>query len=242
MQDQDQDQRPKEIRSLNLEDIAPNNWNPHGMTDAEFSLLRESVREKGQFRPIVVIEMDVGDEFDPAPSAPYRIIDGQHLHKALVAEHLEHHGTGLATVLVYGKNSEVGQDIQMEIGQTINHGMRGTLEDAHKTGKIVEILSRTRSLDDISRRTGQSTTYLESTRRIVSDTPRRSSPIVTTERTGGDRKGQTVPLVFEDTATLARYNTAVKKWETHVDPENTLTPGRRRIRAVLAALEGLDES
>lgn len=229
---------PKDTVVIPLEDISPNPWNPHGMKPEEFQALRESVREKGAYRPIVVVEMDAGDEFTPVPETRYRIVDGAHLHRALVAEHLEYGGPGSAAVLIYGKNSDVPVDVQMEIGQTINHGMRGTLENTEKTGRIVEVLARTRSIEEIARRTGQNQTYLESARRVVM-TPTRAAaaPAVTATRSGGDRKGQTVPLVFEDNATLGRYQNAVKRWEDLMDPDGELTPGRRRIAAVLAALE-----
>lgn len=228
------------ITTAKLYEIIPNGWNPHGMKSEEFKALRESIREKGVYRPIVVVELDAPDEYTPDHTvAKYRIVDGEHLHKALVHEHMENGATDEAVIMIYGKNSEVDISTQMEIGQQINHGLRGSLEDTHKTGEIVKRLSMTRSIEEISRRTGQSVTFLESAKRAV-------EPIVVRTRTTDpailprknvERQGQTIPLVFEDNKTLSRYVTSIKVWEERVDPENKLTPGRRRIAAVLAALE-----
>ncbi|GAA5500473.1 hypothetical protein Dxin01_00194 [Deinococcus xinjiangensis] len=225
----------KQTLSVSLTDIEPNPWNPHGMTDAEFSLLRQSVKDKGQWRPIVVIEMDVPDEYTPEPEGKYRIIDGSHLHRAMIGNHLEDGESDTGLVLVYGKNSEVPVEVQMEIGQTINHGMRGSLEDTKKTGLIVDVLTRRFPIEEIARRTGQSATFLESARRVAAEPSlRRAAPV--TVRSNAERQGQTVPLVFEDNASLGQYQESVKVWESWADPEGSMTPGRRRIAAVLAAL------
>ena len=226
-----------QTKTVKLAQIAPNPWNAHGMTPEEFQALRDSIREKGVWRPIVVIEMDAPDNQTPDldPDVPYRIVDGEHLYRALVAERLEKGGADEALVFVYGQNSAVPVHVQMEIGQTINHGLRGSKEDLEKTGRIVEELTKFRSVEEVARRTGQSVTFLEAARRIVEPGPARR-PL---ERTGGsERKGQTVPLVFEDNESLARYNAAIKGWEAKVDPQGEMTPGRRRIAAVLDALEG----
>lgn len=225
------------ITTAKLHEIIPNGWNPHGMKPGEFDALRESIREKGVYRPIVVVELDASDEYTPDHTvAKYRIIDGEHLHKGMVHEHMENSATDEAVILVYGKNSEIDISTQMEIGQQINHGLRGSLEDTHKTGEIVKRLSMTKSIEEIAKRTGQSVTFLESARRVVEPIVRRTDPVIL-PRKNVERQGQTIPLVFEDSETLSRYVTSIKVWEEHVDPEQKLTPGRRRIAAVLAALE-----
>lgn len=225
------------VKTVKLHEITPNGWNPHGMKPEEFTALRESVREKGVYRPIVVVELDSTDEYTPDISfSKYRIVDGEHLFKAILHEQMENGGTDEATVLVYGKNSQVPLETQMEIGQQINHGLRGSLEDPEKTGHIVQRLSMTRSIEEISRRTGQSVNFLETVRKVVEPTVRREyEPVAARKST--ERQGQTIPLVFEDNETLQRYVTAIKEWETAVDPDNLLTPGRRRIAAVLEAVE-----
>lgn len=227
-----------EVTKVKLNEIIPNGWNPHGMKEAEFENLRESIKEKGVYRPIVVIELDHPDEYTEDISvAKYRIIDGEHLHKALVYDHVEGSGPDEATVLIYGKNSEVPVEVQMEIGQQINHGLRGSLEDTHKTGEIVKRLSMTKTIEEIARRTGQSVMFLETARRVVEPVARRPTGDTTLPRRSTERQGQTIPLVFEDNESLTRYMDAIKSWEEFVDSDKKMTPGRRRIAAVLAALE-----
>lgn len=235
------DKEPQTL-SVYLDEIQPNPWNPHGMTHQEFEDLKESLKEDGQWRQILVVKMDEPDDFTPTlnPDQPYRIIDGEHLHRAMVSNSLAGEGPDKALVLVYGNNSEVPVERQMEIGQTINHGMRGSLEDARKTGMIVERMLSIRSEEELSRRTGQSINFLQTARRMYSEPARRAGnedmPNASAVRVNKERKGQTVPLVFEDNETLEEYNSHIKFWEKEADPDGKMSPGRRRIQAVLAAL------
>lgn len=230
-----------------LSEILPNPWNPHGMTDAEFGALRESIREQGAWRPILVVELDQPDEHTPhvPDGVRYRIVDGFHLHKALSAEALAAgNPDAQAAIFVLGKNSEVPLATQMEVGQTINHGLRGSLEDAAKTGRIVEVLSQHRPIEEIARRTGQSVNFLQAARRTVQEPSVRAvTPAAPPRRApAAEREGQHVPLVFEDAGTLREFREQIGRAEALVDPQGKLTAGRRRVAAVMAALRALGDA
>lgn len=221
-----------------LEEISPNPWNPHGMTATEFAALKDSIRERGVIRPIVVVSMDVGDAQTPNPLTSYRIVDGEHLWRALCDLALAGECGSTVPVLVLGNNSEIPLADQMEAGQLINHGGRGSLEDTAKTGRMVEIMTRVRPLVDVARRTGQDLAYLETAQRRVAPQPRIVPPAIALS----ERHGQTVPLVFESNEDLANYLKLIKPIETFVDIAGEMGAGRRRVKAVLWALERAGDS
>lgn len=228
-----------ETRTALLAEIIANPWNAHGMTPDELAALRESIAEHGAWRPIIVVELDEADEYTPVipDGVKYRIVDGYHLHKALSMDALEQDRADVADaeVMVIGLNSRVPVETQMEIGQTVNHGGRGSLEDPVKTGRIVEILTRRRPIEEVARRTGQSASFLETSRRVAEEGPRRVAEVVSAAPQK-DRGGSHVPLVFEDASELREFHELIAEAERSVDPEKTLTAGRRRVATVLQAL------
>lgn len=226
--------------TVSLRDIAPNPWNPHRMLPEELDALKQSILEDGQWRPILVIEMDVPDDETPVIKAPYRIIDGEHLYKALNAL-----GYSEAQVMVYGKNSEVPTWKQKEIGQVINHGLRGSVEDPVKTQAIYQELVRYRPEEVLARRVGLGVTGIKS---FVEPTEvkREARPVPLGVRSTPyqERKTSTVALVFETAAEQKKFEDLVDAVGGElIDPEPYAgRRGQYRIAVLQKALQLAGES
>jgi ParB-like nuclease domain len=220
--------------------VARNPWNSHGMTDQERAALKASVIERGQLRNILVVEMDQPDEQTPELDKPYRIVDGQHLWETMCEIALETDNSATCFVHVIGYNSDLPVAHQMLIGTEINgKAARGSLEDPVKFGRMVEEMIKVRPLEEITRRTGFSEDYMSETRRLSVEPARISPglpPINTSPRVPRVQHGLTVPMVFQDVDELAEYKQLELDVQSLVDPENKLTPGRRRIEAVMAVM------
>lgn len=232
--------------SLSLFDLFPNPWNPHRMTEAEMSDLIQSVREDGQWRPVLAVRMDAPDEHTPgAPPAPYRIVDGEHLWRALCALHTE--GTFPATVrvMVLGDNSKLDADRQMDIGQTINHGLRGSVEDPAKTKQVLERLLRRRSEEQVARRMNIGTAGV---RHLAEVTPRRVPSAVSpasgmgtlgnavTSTPYAERKQSTLALVFDSAQEMKEFEALLEQFAHLLDPSVDYhnRRGQRRIALIRA--------
>lgn len=235
---------------VDLKDISRNPWNPHEMTEAEFNELMNSLQEDGQWRPILVVEMDVPDEYTPVIKTPYRIVDGQHLHSAMFNLFMDSKGPGNASVMVLGKNSQIPIDRQMLIGQTINHGMRGSVEDAQKTQEVLTRILEKRSAEVVARRLGLGVTGVRHLAKTPTNVSKKTAGgNVYLPKTGlsgavrsinKERAAYTIALVFDTADEL----------KTFEDQVNTLgellainradykgQAGRYRIAVVEAALE-----
>jgi len=235
---------------VSLSDIAPNPWNPHAMTRDEMDELIESVRQDGQWRPILVVHMDAPDEASPEdpPVAPYRIVDGFHLYQALSALH-QAGWPNSAKVLVLGANSEVPVWKQQLIGQTINHGLRGSVEDAEKTGRLVHNLLRHTSESVLARRLGIGTEGLRVFAKVVPPTLglRPSGPALAGAVAGTpypERKAYITALSFEDADKQSQFDQLLDRLAPrYVD--GALYKGRRgqlRVDALLRILEDVSQS
>lgn len=221
------------LQQVPLTDIQPNPWNPHRMTPSEFETLVQSVREDGQWRPIIVIEMDQGDEYTPKPEYPYRIIDGEHLYRALVQLHLEGVWPNVANVVVYGKNSEVPVWKQMEIGQTINHGIRGSVEDPKKTQELLNTILKHRPAEVVAKKLGLGETGVK---RIASGVSARKplGASVAPPSSYKEREYYTIALLFSTAEEAEEFEKMIADLTTEEDM--TLPKGRRRLAVIKRAL------
>lgn len=222
-----------QLKQVPLTDIQRNPWNPHRMTEEEFNNLVASVREDGQWRPIIVIEMDQPDEYTPVVTHKYRIIDGEHLYQALIQLHLEGLWPNMANVVVYGKNSEVPVWKQMEIGQTINHGIRGSIEDPVKTQQVLNSILKHRPVEVVAKKIGMGELGVK---RVVAS-PKTFS--ATKPVRYKERENYTIALLFSTADELQEFEDMVAKLTTEEDL--SLPKGRRRLavikRALLQAME-----
>ncbi|API81885.1 ParB like nuclease/partitioning protein [Thermus phage G20c] len=223
-----------ELKQVPLTDIQPNPWNPHRMTEEEFEALIASVREDGQWRPIIVVEMDVPDEYTPKVEFPYRIVDGEHLYRALVQLHMEGVWPNLANVVVYGKNSEVPVWKQMEIGQTINHGLRGSKEDPVKTKQVLDQILKHRPVEAVARKLGMGVAGVKR----VAEAPkpvRLSGPSYMP--TYKERQNHVIALLFSTADELKEFDDLVQSLAT--PEERKLPRGQRRLSVLKRALQAL---
>lgn len=233
--------------AVSIFDIFPNPWNPHRMTEEEQNALIQSVREDGQWRPVLVVEMDVPDDQTPDPPAKYRIVDGFHLWTALIALHSEGQHSGLARVMVLGKNSEIDIVRQMDIGQTINHGLRGSIEDPTKTQQVMAQLLTRRPPEEVARRMNIGTAGV----RHLTDTPVRK-PTTTALPNAGigtlgsavvsspyqERKLSTLALVFNTADEMRQFDASLELFAHLLDPavDYKHRRGQRRIDIIKAVL------
>lgn len=244
--------------AVSLFDIFPNPWNPHKMTEDEQNELIKSVKEDGQWRPILVVEMDVPDDYTPTPPAKYRIVDGFHLWTALCA--LNSEGVlgpdPLAKIMVIGLNSHVDIVRQMDIGQTMNHGLRGSIEDPVKTQEVLSKILTRRPPEEVARRMNIGTAGV----RHLSDVPVRKpgSGIAGVSGMGtlgsavqhtpyAERKQSTLALVFNTADEMKQFDQSLELFAGLLDEDTDYTNrrGQRRIdilKALLIAaqLAGLD--
>lgn len=229
-------------QTVKLTEVFPNPWNPHRMTEAEMDGLIASVREDGQWRPVLVVEMDTPDEHSPSPPARYRIVDGEHLYKALVSLHLAGEWPDAVRVMVYGKNSEIPAWKQMEIGQTINHGLRGSVEDPDKTRRIYEELVKRKPIEEIAKRFSLGVAgvkHLSSPARVS-----RPTSLAEAVRPAAykERQATTVALVFDTPKEMQAFEALVDRAAGRVALDEGLKRGRMRIRVIEAALRALTEA
>jgi hypothetical protein len=236
---------------VELSDIAPNPWNPHRMTGEEIKALIESIREDGQWRPILVVEMDEPDELDPEILARYRIVDGEHAYHALCALTLEGAHDGTARVMVLGKNSAIPVWKQQLWGQTINHGLRGSQEDAELTRQVFARIMRHRSPEHIAKRVGLgegAVAHLAGTR--LPSAPARPAGVLPVQPSGlaagvqgaeyQERKAYVTALSFPDATTQARFDALMGDVGEIVALDPDAYQGRRgqfRVDALMLALE-----
>lgn len=221
-----------DLKRIPLTEIKPCPWNPHQMTEDEFNGLVQSVREDGQWRPIIVVEMDVGDEYEPHPEFPYRIIDGEHLYKALVQLHLEGVWPNMANVVVYGKNSEVPIWKQMEIGQTINHGLRGSKEDPKRTKEVLNQILKHRPVEVVAKKLGVG---VSGVKRVAQNAGVKiPKPPPSTHK---NRQNHVLALIFATAKELKNFENTVTMLATA--DELKMGRGQRRISVLERALSAL---
>jgi hypothetical protein len=225
-----------ELKQVPLTAIQPNPWNPHRMTEDEFEALVASVREDGQWRPIIVVEMDVPDEYTPVVEFPYRIVDGEHLYRALVQLHMEGVWPNLANVVVYGKNSEVPVWKQMEIGQTVNHGLRGSKEDPQKTKEVINQILKHRPVEAVARKLGMGVVGVKRVAEAFKPVRLTSTAYAQPYR---DRQNHVIALLFSTADELKEFDELVHSLAT--PEEQKLTRGLRRLSVIRRALQALKE-
>jgi hypothetical protein len=233
--------------NIPLTDIAPNPWNPHRMTSAEMQALIDSIREDGQWRPILVVEMDAADETTPEIGERYRIVDGEHCYHALCALSLQGYGD-TARVMVLGKNSEIPVWKQQLIGQTMNHGLRGSIEDAEKTAEVVHTILQYKSPEVLAKRLGIG---VEGVRALSAAPTALSRPQGKLEGLAkavpsspyAERRAFITALSFDDPTKQKRFDDLVDQLGTrYLDPEDY--KGRRgqyRVDTLMEILESLSE-
>lgn len=227
-----------QLKQVPLTDIQPNPWNPHRMTSQEFEALVQSVREDGQWRPIIVVEMDQPDEHTPVLEYKYRIVDGEHLYRALIHLHLEGVWPNAANVIIYGKNSEVPAWKQMEIGQTINHGIRGSIEDPKKTQEILNTILKHRPVEVVAKKLGMGELGVKKVAAAPSK-PKSVGAAVAPPSRYKERENYTIALLFPTAEELQEFEELVAQLTTAEDL--ALPKGRRRLavikRCLVQALE-----
>jgi hypothetical protein len=201
--------------TIPLTEISPNAWNPHRMTDEELKALEQSILDSGQWRPILVVEMDDADETDPSPQSEYRIVDGEHLWRALSSLYTQGLSSDQARVMILGKNSEIPIWKQQEIGQTINHGLRGSIEDPEKTRRITLEILKHRKIEVVARRMNMG---VEGVRHLTqAPEVRRGVPQIAPTMKGSvrtrnlERKSLHVALVFDNATELEHFEKNLRR-------------------------------
>lgn len=195
-----------------LTDIAPNSWNPHRMTEEELRDLEQSVIDGGQWRPILVVHMDAPDDTDPKPVAPYRIVDGEHLWKALSNLYIQGLAPEKARVMVLGDNSQIPVWRQQEIGQTINHGLRGSLEDPEKTRAIIQNLRKHRPEEVVAKRMNMGIEGLQHVGRVSTPQSPKAPTMVSAVKTRNtERQNLHVALVFDNADEVKEFETRLEE-------------------------------
>lgn len=109
-----------DLRTLNVTDLKPNEWNPQDQDEATFNRLREEIRRVGFISPVEVVPLDDGK---------FQILGGEHRWKAAMAEGLE---TIPAIVLSDAKWKD--SDLQKFVTVRLNM-LRGKL-DPEKFAKL----------------------------------------------------------------------------------------------------------
>ena len=224
-----------------LTDIAPNPWNPHRMTAQELQELEQSVIDGGQWRPILVVRMDEPDELDPEPVAPYRIVDGEHLWRALSNLYIQGLVPDTARVMVVANNSEMPTWRQQEIGQTINHGLRGSLEDPEKTREIVQNLRKFRPDEIVAKRMNIGVEGVKHLSRVSTPrTPKAPTMVSAVKTQNEERRGLTVALVFDNAEEVKQFEDLLEDAGTNLGLFKTdfsRRAGRYRIEVLFRLLE-----
>lgn len=65
-----------QTKTINIENIHPNDYNPNKMTQSQYEALRKNILDHGYLMPIIVTPMDTN-------ISQYVIIDGEHRYQAL---------------------------------------------------------------------------------------------------------------------------------------------------------------
>lgn len=227
-----------------LNEVSPNPWNPHGTTEEEMAELKASIGKWDMKDCPLVVEFDrpvhyEGQTIEPG-SKKYLIVDGEQKYTAKKAAFME----GLVNdpsvpVLVMGKLSEFTEAELAELGQVLNHKGRGSLEDAKKTGVIVEWLTqRGRTLDEVAQAMGQKKEALREALIASQQAKGRPIPPELSSRPQGhkERNVMNVVLPFEDAVAVDEFESLVAKVAEQLGEELPQTKGFRRSAAVLAAL------
>jgi len=112
---------PYELKTVKVEELEPNSWNPQTQNDATFTRLREEIRKLGYcMDPIEVV---------PLESGKYRIIGGEHRWKACLAE-------GIADIPIISLTDKkwADEDLQRFVTVRLNT-IRGSI-DPEKFAKL----------------------------------------------------------------------------------------------------------
>lgn len=226
-----------------LNEVSPNPWNPHGTTEQEMAELKASIGKWDMKDCPLVVEFDrpvhyEGQTIEPS-GKKYLIVDGEQKYTARKQAFME----GLVNdptlpLLVMGKLSEFTEAELAELGQTLNHKGRGSLEDARKTGVIVEWLtSRGRTLEEVAQAVGQKKEMLREALLASQQAKGKPLPPELTHRPQGhkERNVMNVVLPFEDPLDVDEFESLVAQAADFLGDAPT-TKGFRRSVAVLAAL------
>lgn len=236
--------------TVSLSDLMPNPWNPHRMTPEQMQDLEQSVLDHGQIRAVLVVEMDAPDEYSPEwpPEAPYRIVDGEHLWRVLSGLHLRGLHPDQVRVMVLGKNSDIEVWRQQEIGQTINHGLRGTEEDPEKTRQILDELLKHRKPEVLAKRLGMGVAGIRHltepavARPSARPTKVKSPSLASAVKTRNpERKNYVIALVFEDADELQEFEVLIERAGEALGinrQDYAGRAGRYRIDVLTELLEG----
>lgn len=74
------DEKKYELKTVPIDQLEPNSWNPQAEDEATFNRLREEIRKVGYIEPVKVVPLENGK---------LRIIGGEHGWRAAMAEGLE---------------------------------------------------------------------------------------------------------------------------------------------------------
>ena len=234
---------------INLADLYPNPWNPHDMTEEEQNDLEQSVFEDGQWRSVVVVEMDQADEFG-LPKGKYRIIDGEHLYDAVSSLYMQGRHDDTILVLVAGKNSELPVWKQQEIGQTINHGLRGSVEDARKTQAVMKNILNHRAPEVVAKRFGLGVAGIKHLSTAPSKktgvrAPAAAKNISTSVKVlNPERKAYTIALVFDSSEDLKALEDLVELAASHLEinkEDYKGQAGKFRVATLMGVLNKFSE-
>lgn len=240
------------IEYVNLGDIAPNPWNPHGTTDEEMDDLIESIATKGVVDTPLVVRWDrpvVYEGQEIQPDKPFMLIDGEQRFTATRAAFMR----GLIDrpeipVTVLGNLSDYEEAYLAELGEALNHRGRGSKEDLEKTGIIAKMLMKNRSVEEAARLMGKRTDFIAKALATANKRPL-PAPTPTPERVAAqrvqhekERKALNVVLPFEDELDVEEFESLLSNVVVGSDYR---TKGHRRTAQVMEALRayafGVDE-
>lgn len=224
-----------------MNEVSPNPWNPHGTTETEMDDLKASIAKWDMKDCPLVVEFDRSVHYEGTTVEPgsrrYLIVDGEQKFTARKLAFLD----GLVNdptipLLVMGKLSEFTEAELAELGQALNHKGRGSLEDARKTGVIVEWLtSRGRTLEEVASATGQRKEML--TEALMAAKQAKGRAVPTSGRPLGNKERNilNVVLPFESEMEVDEFESLVAQVLQGKDSSPT-TKGFRRSVGVLEAL------
>ena len=231
-----------EIRYVNLKEVHPNPWNPHGTTPDELDELIDSISAKGVVDAPLVVEWDRPVQYEDLsiePKAKYMLVDGEQrftaTREAFIRGRLER---PVIPVTVLGKLSDFTEAELAEIGEALNHRGRGSLEDVKKTGIIAKWLTKNRTVEEAARLMGKDKGFVM--RALAEVQKSKSLPLppsshVTPPRPQrhAERNRLNVVLPFEDELDVEEFESLVADVELDGDYP---TKGARRTAQVMEAL------
>jgi ParB-like chromosome segregation protein Spo0J len=229
-----------ELKTVSVNDIARNPWNPHFADNDELDRILNSIKTFGMVDPVTVVEWDrpvrwLGKEQEP--TTKYLLVDGEQRYTAISKGVKRKELPDQVLVLVLGKLSEFDEVELAELGERLNHA-RGTGERADMTGHIAKaIMERKKvSLDELAKLLGKPKPFLEEAIKVT-DTRYKMVPV--RPQVNSERDDVEFRLIFPNEDAYEEFNELVGKVLSMLQDEGCELPETRRYRRTFAITEAL---